>query len=495
MIVTNKINNKNLRAAYEVWKTKYHYDVIPPIVDKLAPYNKSFQKPDEELLKLVRHFDFLQDSNLQDIFKRVFNNNVLVKLTDGKVKKPKELLEEKQIDLYSDMVKGQLNPVISEIYLFKPRRSVNYTIKFLENFFLPLRFARKLIVSVKNKVLSVLGKADLQKKAVKEILADLNKNHIQVDIGNPKHQHYIKEIIKRDLAKRKDAEKLKLDDLDLDEKILKAIADARHAKNKYDALYALRMLEVIKKETKNLEKLGLTEKDSRFYTEITSSLTKRMNDTFNTNTTDYDATKLSNINKILLTLATSVFLVFDAYNLTMMEGDGNYKLAVVKAKERFVQEISRLLFSAWFVTGSNRMFSEFYNSSLKGLFAVTASNVSTYEFTARNVVGMPVGFKTQAEMKQMQREIDNKKGLSGAFLRLMGRLTGKKSIAEAAMLRSEQLKSSSHNTFSNQHIPAIQAQPKFSNNTKSHSAMPVQSNNNVSGTSTGFVKQRLNLQG
>jgi len=148
------------------------------------------------------------------------------------------------------------------------------------------------------------------------------------------------------------------------------------------------------------------------------------------------------------------------------------------------------------------MFSEVYNSSIKGLFAVTASNVSTYEFMARSAVGMPLGFRTQAEMFKMQKEIDNKKGFSGWFLRLMGKLTGKKSIAEAARLKNETLKTNAGDTFTAKHAPEtahkvpIQPNlPKFSNQKESSKLMPRQSNNMISGSAGSFIKQRLNTQG
>lgn len=125
------------------------------------------------------------------------------------------------------------------------------------------------------------------------------------------------------------------------------------------------------------------------------------------------------------------FLAIDAYNVSKRDGD-NEASAVQKTKNRAVQDVTRQGVSFWVNKVLNNTLKEICNSSLLGLSAVTAGNVSFYEALTRVAVGVPLTQKSKTEMAEIDAKNANKKGFAGAFYRTMNKLTGKKPLTQRA---------------------------------------------------------------
>lgn len=123
---------------------------------------------------------------------------------------------------------------------------------------------------------------------------------------------------------------------------------------------------------------------------------------------EYDGNKLSQTNINLARAITTLFLVTDAYNLTMQYSNDNKKDANKSAKNRAAQEISRISFSAYLLAFVHNLLSKLCNSSLAGAFGLTALTSIINDSISRTVVGVPLQPKSQKELK----EIDEKNAMS-----------------------------------------------------------------------------------
>lgn len=128
---------------------------------------------------------------------------------------------------------------------------------------------------------------------------------------------------------------------------------------------------------------------------------------------EYDGNKLAQTNINLARAITTIFLVTDAYNLTMQySGDNKYQ-ANKSAKNRAAQEISRISFSAYILAFVHNLLSKMCNSSLAGAFGLTAMTSVINDSISRKVVGVPLTPKTKAELE----EIDEKNAKSKSPIR------------------------------------------------------------------------------
>ncbi len=119
---------------------------------------------------------------------------------------------------------------------------------------------------------------------------------------------------------------------------------------------------------------------------------------------EYDGNTLAQTNINLSRAITTLFLVTDAYNLTMQYSGDNKKDASKSAKNRAAQEISRISVSAYLMAFVHNLLSKLCNSSLAGAFTLTALTSSINDSLSRKVVGVPLSAKNKEELE----EIDNK---------------------------------------------------------------------------------------
>ncbi|MBS4759250.1 MAG: hypothetical protein KHX03_00960 [Clostridium sp.] len=123
---------------------------------------------------------------------------------------------------------------------------------------------------------------------------------------------------------------------------------------------------------------------------------------------EYDGNTITQTNINLSRAITTLFLVTDAYNLTMQYSGDNKKDANKSAKNRAAQEISRISVSAYIMAFVHNLLGKLCNSSLGGAFTLTALTSSINDSLSRKVVGVPLTAKNQTEL----REIDQKNNKS-----------------------------------------------------------------------------------
>ena len=119
---------------------------------------------------------------------------------------------------------------------------------------------------------------------------------------------------------------------------------------------------------------------------------------------EYDGNTLAQTNINLSRAITTLFLMTDAYNLTMQYSNDNRKEANKSAKNRAAQEISRISVSAYILAFVHNLLSKLCNSSLAGAFTLTAITSSINDSISRKVVGVPLTAKTQEELNEIDRK-------------------------------------------------------------------------------------------
>lgn len=113
---------------------------------------------------------------------------------------------------------------------------------------------------------------------------------------------------------------------------------------------------------------------------------------------EYDGNTLAQLNIHLARVITTIFLVTDAYNLTMQYANDNKKDARKSAKGRAVQEVTRISISAYMLGFIHNLLSKVCNSSLLGAFGVTLLTSVTNDTLTRLAVGVPLTPKKQEEL-------------------------------------------------------------------------------------------------
>jgi|GEM_PF-5430649 len=137
----------------------------------------------------------------------------------------------------------------------------------------------------------------------------------------------------------------------------------------------------------------------------------------------YDQTTYSLYNMNIARGITGAFLISDAYNLAMQYSNGDEKLSGKRGTQRFFQEVSRILFSAYIMNLTNIIFKEQVNKSIYGTLGVTALNVFTNETISRKAVGQPVLPKTKAQLEEIH---NNNHTSKNPILRFIAKATGRK---------------------------------------------------------------------
>lgn len=281
--------------------------------------------------------------------------------------------------------------------------------KFLENAFLPVKWAVDIFKGTKSSfsLLTAEGKAKKLAKLEKEI-AD---RHLTGSFN-----HY--------LEKNKKVSKLKAAQNFIDE--TKCLSTKEKIKDiKAQILF---VKEQTTRVAKDLEKkFGRKPSHEEVIKEVTENYRKAMEDGWASgDRISYKPHVYSNWNKFMASSLTALFLIADAYNLAMLHGKGDNKTARTKAAQRGVQEASRVAFSTYLVTATNNIFSSIYNKSLVGAIAVTAGNVTAYEALARKSVGTPIGKqKDQATLFAIEKK---NAASNNPVMKWIGGIIGKKSL-------------------------------------------------------------------
>lgn len=166
--------------------------------------------------------------------------------------------------------------------------------------------------------------------------------------------------------------------------------------------------------------------------EFAKIMNKKISKAFNTVTmSNISNAELSELAKYSTTAATAWFLIADNYNMVMLKSNGeNKKEAGMKAKERALQETSRLFYSQLLINLFNSTFRNLYNSSLFGAQTVNTMSTLLGEYSNRKAIGVPVKECSREEILQADYENINSAGLKGKFFRFMSRLTGKRALTQ-----------------------------------------------------------------
>lgn len=168
--------------------------------------------------------------------------------------------------------------------------------------------------------------------------------------------------------------------------------------------------------------------DNTFKNEIYKKI---LNAFDNVNKSNFSNAELSGSAKTAVSIATSAFLVFDNYNMVMIDSEGkDKKLAGQKAKERILQRIARIAYGACIITASNKIFEKTFNKSLLGAQLVNVGTVLAVEALERTSVGLPLHESTRDEIIEKDNKTLNATGLKGVYFRFMAKLTGKKAISQ-----------------------------------------------------------------
>ena len=137
---------------------------------------------------------------------------------------------------------------------------------------------------------------------------------------------------------------------------------------------------------------------------------------------EYDGNKLSQLNINLARAITTIFLVTDAYNLTMQYSNDNKKSAKKSAKNRAAQEISRISLSAYMLAFVHNLLSKMCNASLMGAFGLTAITSVINDSLSRKVVGVPLTAKSQEELLEIDKKnTDSKSPIKKALAYSLGK--------------------------------------------------------------------------
>lgn len=148
------------------------------------------------------------------------------------------------------------------------------------------------------------------------------------------------------------------------------------------------------------------------------------------NKSNFSNAELSGAAKIAVSTATSAFLIFDNYNMVMIDSEGkDKKLASQKAKERTLQRIVRIAYGASIINLINKLFEKQFNASLLGAQIINVVTTLIVESLERKSVGLPLNEATRDEIIENDNQTLKATGAKGAYFRFMAKLTGKKPIS------------------------------------------------------------------
>lgn len=121
---------------------------------------------------------------------------------------------------------------------------------------------------------------------------------------------------------------------------------------------------------------------------------------------DYDSAKYSVANNYTARILSTLFLVFDTYNLTMLHSNDKAK-AVDNGSQRATQEITRTVMSSYLIHATNTVFHKFHNATIAGAMTLTAASSGAVNVLSRFAVGKPI--KPTSKQELIKQEEKNKR--------------------------------------------------------------------------------------
>lgn len=306
--------------------------------------------------------------------------------------------------------------------------------KLLESILVPVKFTKNLFISIgklaKKTYRLITGKKD------NLLLSELNELKTTTD----KKQKRVYAKFLDFYNKRMQLEAWAKSPLPEEEKLLRIFGEFKSIKNKNKEDIA-GIKNIILWIDKQLSKEGITiEKDGTLSPENAKRVREILMDSAlkadGAKQLEYDGNTLAQTNINLSRAITTLFLVTDAYNLTMQYSNDNRKDATKSAKNRAAQELSRIGVSAYMMAFVHNLLAKLCNSSLGGAFTLTAMTSTINDSLSREVVGVPLTAKSQEELNK----IDQKNGESkNPIKKALAYSIGKKSVL-ASLKKAEQTK-------------------------------------------------------
>jgi len=296
--------------------------------------------------------------------------------------------------------------------------------KFVESVLVPVKFLKNLYKSSVGIVKKIYYK--LTGKVNNQLLDELNTLKSAKDAKSLKRLAKFEEFYKNRLKLEAWATSKYSDD----DKLLKIFAEFKSIKykDKEDIQGVKNILlwldKQITKEGIKIEKDGTLSKEN--LQKVKDILMDSVLRADGQKQLEYDGNALAQTNINLSRAITTLFLVTDAYNLTMQYSNNNKKDASKSAKNRAAQEVSRIGVSAYMMAFVHNLLSKLCNSSLGGAFTLTALTSTINDSLSREVVGVPLTAKTQEQLEA----IDKKNGASkNPIKKALAYSIGKKSVA------------------------------------------------------------------
>lgn len=150
---------------------------------------------------------------------------------------------------------------------------------------------------------------------------------------------------------------------------------------------------------------------------------------------EYDGNSIAQVNINLSRAITTLFLMTDAYNLTMQYSNDNKKDANKSAKNRAAQEVSRIAVSAYMLAFVHNLLSKLCNSSLAGAFTLTALTSTINDSLSREVVGVPLTAKNHDQLIELDKKNAESKN---PIKKALAYSIGKKGVANAMLSYSSE---------------------------------------------------------
>ncbi|MDD3149341.1 MAG: hypothetical protein PHV68_00755, partial [Candidatus Gastranaerophilales bacterium] len=120
---------------------------------------------------------------------------------------------------------------------------------------------------------------------------------------------------------------------------------------------------------------------------------------------------------------SSFFIISDIYNLAMLHTKGDKEKTNETAKNRTIQEASRIIYSAYIMQLTMAMFQKWHDKFLSAAMGVTVINSISREILARKTVNMPLTPQSYENLKALdekQRNMDTKNPFKKALIAVVG---------------------------------------------------------------------------
>ena len=328
--------------------------------------------------------------------------------------------------------------------------------KFIRSVLVPIDFVKGIVVSITKNVQKLIQSISGNKRnlladelsALREFAEKYKNNSLDSSFDKV----YIDKAVKR-AAKFEEflKDRLKLDawhtsPFSLQEKELKIFSEFKSIKNKdNEDIQGIKNIllwfdKQISKEGIKIQKDGTLSKAHK--DRVKEILMESVMKADGEKQLEYDGNTLAQTNINLSRAITTLFLVTDAYNLTMQYSNDNKKDAHKSAKNRAAQEISRIGVSAYIMAFVHNLLSRLCNSSLGGAFTLTALTSTINDSISRKVVGVPLTAKTHEQLELIDEEnLESKNPIRKALAYSIG----KKSVL--AGLKSNKINNSNPSDY------------------------------------------------